>query len=462
MNHVPIGRSLTLAGLALLLVSCSGGPPSGPRGGSIGATYEGTRISAGGCIFGRAEGESALLAGLAAAVIPSLIEQGFSMVGQFLTEAGKDDIDQSPVSATNVLAGPGGLPPCVQVVRGRFYAAAADSEATPAWASPMGLDATAVVNLRNARIHLAGAPDFLFEGFLAHAQGTDFATVIPRYVALNRAIDVPTLNFDSSRSVALALDINRPDAGGESKPAASIAIPLGRLTPGMALCFDPLSGMARGPLGHCRATVASPPAPAPATPGTSSGAFGGLGPAVAGADAAAPMLATSVWSGPGRPFESNWFTMPRATQPAPFTLRVVVTEVRSGSEFAKFLGKVFEASRPALTTLATNVALDATSSERREASARRRAEAAEAAGAGYLTQLNEALTKLTACVEVPADRPSALLVAALAARQAQDKTNRLAREAGSRPPFAALVPEDGTAAARDACRQAITQAANPS
>ena len=465
MKHHPIGRGLVLSGLALFIAACSAGSVSGPRPSIVGATYEGTRIAAGYCIFGRAEGESALLTGLAAAIIPSLIEEGFSMVGRFLTEAGKESIDKSPVSATNVLAGPTGLPPCVQVVRGRFYAAAADATAAPAWASQMGLDATAVTNLRNARLHLAEAPEFLFEGFLAHAQGTDFATVIPRYVALNRPMNVPALNFDNARSVALALDIHRPDAGGEAGPAASIAIPLGRLTTGMAICFDPLSGTARGPQGHCRAMAAAgpslPPTPSPGASSTAPGAFSGLDPAVGGAGASDPPRPTSVWSDPGRPFESNWFTMPRAAQPTPLTIRAVVTEVRSGSEFAAFLGTVFEGARPALTTLASNAALDATSSERREASARRRAEAAETAGSDYLTQLNEALTRLTACIEAPADRPAALLVAALAARQAQEKTNRLARDAGRRPPFVTMVPEHGTAAAREGCRQAVAQAVNP-
>jgi hypothetical protein len=440
-RQVTGGRPLA-AILAVLGLAACAGQADAPRQGA--STYSATRVAMGPCVFANAGGESALAAGIAAAVIPSLVNQGVSLAGTFLAEAGEDKDDASPPAFANMVVANGGMPACIQIVRGSFYDSESDQpgQASPAWLGAMQMDAAALAALRkSARMPLAGQPDFLFEGTLARAAGTNAYTIVPRYVALNRPMVAPALSTESSRGVAVAIDIYGPDIAKASHPVASTALSLGMLRRGEPLCFDPVhGGDARGEAGQCRAAPAGGAAPS-----------GVSGPLVPGAPAARP---APDWREPSRPFETTWFTWAPGASAAPYSVKVVVTESRSGSAFARFLGAVLKGSEAGITTALTSAAEQAVLRQKRDAADIAAATTRRALRTAHLTAVETASQKLQACAA--ATTLASRATAARQSREAQIEVNERAIGLGPEAfRFATLVAASGDEQMRTSCAAAL-------
>jgi len=401
------------------------------------------------CIFANGEAESALVAGIAAAVIPSLVKQGVSLVGSFLEEAGKASEDVSPPAFANLQVASGRVPACIQVVRGSFYASdtGQPAEVGAAWLGAMQMDAATLNTLRSeARMPLAGQPDFLFEGTLARARDTDAYTIVPRYVALGRPMVAPTLSLESSRGVAIAIDIYGADIAKTTQPVASAALSLGMLRRGEPLCFDPVhGGAARGEGGQCRSASAQP---------GGAVATGVSGPLGGGALAAAVARQAVYWKGPSRPFETTWFTWAPGASATPYSVKVVVTESRTGTEFARFLGAVLKGSEAGITTALTGAAEQALLREKRDAAEIAAAEKRRALRTAHLTAVDIASQKLQACVA--ATSISSRAKAARESREAQLEVNERAIGLGQEAfRFATFVAVSGDDQMRDSCAAAL-------
>jgi hypothetical protein len=373
-----------------------------------------------------------------------------------LKTAGESQTTISPPATVNIVARNGQVPVCVQIMRGRFYANAADYDIARAasWGTPMQLDATAIGRLGTvAGFYPADRPDFLFEGYLARAEGTEAVTLVPRYVALNRPMERPTLSFDDTRHLALAFDLFGPNITSSAQPVASAALVLGRLGSGAVLCLPPQDGEARSPGGSCRAIAT--PTPTPGAPPSPPGGFGSFGNVPAPGQAPQPQAALPVainWRSPNL-FEATWFTLPVASQTAAYSLRAVVTETRQGSDFAAFLGRSFDASKAGLTTALTDAAQNAVSQERRDTVATETAARRRTALTAHNTALTAAIAKLSDCAAATNAVPlsQAAREARLAQQEVNDRTIGLGNGAFR---FSSLVPTEATESTRSACSDA--------
>lgn len=376
-------------------------------------TYSTTKVLVGECLFREGSGESAI----GAALLTFGIEKAINLVSGALSIAGQD-------KATTYY-GTGNFDrkfeqlnkTCVIIIKGRFVAdvRSIDNLGQPEWASAMQIPGGALKTLaRQHRTVLADRPDFMFEAVFNKSLGGTAYTLRPLYAALNSPEEKPALNFSGGRRhVALMLSLVPPGAAFDASSNPGAEIILGQLRPGSPLLF-------RFPASSADKTQ------------------------------------YRSW-----PQESRWFTMDAAKINGPITVRAVVTETRSGSALAKFLGEALEAAKPALKEELETELIPS----RRRAAQIADLEAEATLANTYATALQKAYSSLNACAISSAtgnsfDHQAQRMTLSQTARNDQEAANRAAIAASQRPPFSTgqLVTLSANATLLARCRTLRDQA----
>ncbi|HET6941365.1 MAG TPA: hypothetical protein VFH89_04295 [Sphingomicrobium sp.] len=360
-------------------------------------------------MFRETSGESAVPATL----ITFGIEKALNLVGAALKKAGEDEVKTFYANG-NFEGKPAALKEqCVLVLRGQFAGAIDEKDikdlvsAPPAWTNRMLLPSSALVTLaRQHRVYMTAQPDFMFEAaFRSSSDGTAF-TLRPLYAALNKPVARPALNFSGdSRHVAIMISLVAPDAefDADSNPGAEIV--LGQLSPRTPVRFQFLK------VGDNADYV-------------------------------------------GWPQESRWFPLKAEDVNGPFTVRVAVTETRTGSALAKFLSEMFEEVKPTLQTEAENRLIAAKGREAKVAEM----QAEATLEASYQAAVSTALASLNQCASSTADGTSfedqsARLALSQKANTDQDAANQAAISAAKKEiPFSGdtmVAPSAGAAVIAD-------------
>lgn len=275
--------------------------------------------------------------GLTDTVLTALVSKGVNLIGNALTEAGKDKTWKAIASRN--LPGGAAFPVCVQVVRGRFRTDAAP--VTAEWLKPYSAIPNAYDLLKKNGLWPADKPDFFFEGVIVKSEDKSAATIRPVFAVLNEPQGTRATG-DDDRSVVAFFSFStagtRPDLN--ANPAATVV--LGSMVAGRILKFPP-----------------------------------------GGADKAST------------PYEASWFTLSETDARKPLTMTSLVSETQSGSAFFAFLASIFndEAVKKAITERANIILVPGAGQAAEEKETKEARTAADAAD----TKLADAITKLVDC-----------------------------------------------------------------
>lgn len=276
--------------------------------------------------------------GLTDTVLTALVSKGVNLIGNALTEAGKDKTWK--VMGSRNLPGGAAFPACVQVVRGRFKTDAPAAGAD--WLTAYAAIANPYEQLKKNGLWPADKPDFFFEGVIVKSEDKTAATIRPVFAVLNEPQGT-RLSGGEERSVvaffAFSIAGTRPDLS--ASPAATVV--LGSMVPGRTLKF-------------------------PAT-GTSEGA--------------------------STPYEASWFTLSESDARKPLTMTSLISETQSGSPFLAFLASIFndEAVKNSITERANVILVPGAAAAAVDKETNEQRSAADTADA----KLADAITKLVDC-----------------------------------------------------------------
>ncbi|WP_155635483.1 hypothetical protein [Burkholderia cepacia] len=371
------------------------------------------------------QNENPLLLAIAAAVIPALISQATSSIGNTLKASSA--AKTNPVTATtNLVISNSVLPQCIQIVRGQFSGAhwglsGSDPLITraPDWFAEGMSDASRddgrqITKLdidhiwdtlgqitSKSGVLLSQWPDFVVEIVVRDWQGHKALTAAPLFAAYGRPI-LSRMFRSNSRNVQISFSIAAP---GKAASSGSGEITLGLLKPGTAQYYnlDALN----------RITNWNTPKP-PAKQVTK--------------DPNAPMVK-----------ESPLF-VPTIDANGPNVITAVSTEAQDASEFLTFVSGVFASAAPAINTALTNAAdsLLPKSSEQQLADA----QTATTNDGKYASAVTSAFTALQTCAALewtgapPTDQATQVKIASsvVAAASAQRAANTAADTAGKGHP----------------------------
>lgn len=452
------------------LVGCASDPATSRGGLSTSgemSTIHDTRLLAGNCLYGWPEPEAAFLAGLAAAVLPSLIDKGVATLASTIKEAGEEATYQVAVERPLQLAkGKEGIPQCLQLVRGHFFTdKLAVALPEKAWL-PAGTSYPTTEELwevlSSLGLTLAGEPELFVEIPVFQARDGSALAASVRQVTYNKHLG--SRRFRSSNEahgLAVNIAFMTPDQTDIAEvPVASLD--LGKLQPGHTIVYrtphelrhepssGPTSGAAPG-VPPTTVTGGTPPTPAagPLAPGTGLGPVAPPGPGAGGPQAAEdttitvlPVVSTSKML----PLTSRWIPMALSENAKPVTVWVQAVDRQDSNRVLTFIGETLEASKEQVAQV---IKTELVPGERE----RIRIEEATANRANvqaYFTAYSTAETALaeyrTAAFNANGQPIVSLaaVTAALKARAAQEDANTAALIAGRNPPYGSklAVPND--------------------
>lgn len=365
-----------------------------------------TRVFAGQCIVD--EETEAIVETLVAAAIPRLIDMGFNAIGTALKAAGEDQVDQRPASV-NLELSKGELPPCVQVVRGRFRGLDKCDDEIPAWVAANG--GSASIDLffnkesykRMCRVGMAteDPPAMFFEGLLRPASDQSAIAIAPLFAWFNQPMETYTFRFTKARGIALALSFHKIGEASTSSAAPSARIDFGNFEIGQFQQYMPKVRFQKA--------VEMVTARSRFEGGLSSDATGFT---------RSPLM------------ETKWFPLTFSDSGDPWTLTATLFETQKGSKFFKFLSDIFQAEKEALTQAVKEKIDPVTRAEQKLAAA----EAAKTALNAYFTTFKSNINSLTTFCASEDNKKQATQI--LDAFLAQSELNTAAEAAGVSPlPF---------------------------
>lgn len=292
MNHLRRSCAALSGAMAVFLVAAcntTSAPTSSrePAGANL---VTGVQVALGACVTTQPPTGK----GLADTVLTSLVSKGVNLLGNALTEAGKDRTWKA-MGSRNLPGGSAAFPACVQVVRGRFRTDTPAAEAP--WLSQYAVVSNAYELLKTNGLWPADNPDFFFEGAIVTSEDKTAATIRPLLAVLNEPQGMRATGGEE-RSVVVFFAFStagvRPDLG--ANPAATVV--LGSMVPGRTLRF-PSGGVDKS----------------------------------------------------STPYEASWFTLSDADARKPLTVTSLVSETQSGSPFFAFLASIFndESVKKAIT-----------------------------------------------------------------------------------------------------------------
>jgi hypothetical protein len=222
--------------------------------------------------------DKAILPIIAATLITSLVNK----VGDALSKMG--DAKTWPTQASrNFEFEAGGLPQCLQLVRGSFYSSPHVMEAQ--WSGDLENMRT---TLETNGTFLADTPDFFLEAEILKSSDSSAITVRPIISYMGRPAGTRALRSGDERIVALFLSITKPGESATLATAPGATLKLGKHSPGTWKRF---------PLPASGATFSSP-------------------------------------------YDAAWFNLPASYTAKPMTMNVLQTETQGESAFLKFIGGV--------------------------------------------------------------------------------------------------------------------------
>lgn len=276
--------------------------------------------------------------GLTDTVLTALVSKGVNLIGNALTEAGKDKTWK--VMGSRNLPGGAAFPVCVQVMRGRFKT---DAPATSAeWLKAYSAINDPYEQLKKNGLWPADKPDFFFEGVIVKSEDKTAATIRPVFAVMNAPQGTRSTGGEE-RSVVTFFSFStagtRPDLN--ANPAATVV--LGSMVPGRILKF----------------------------------------PAVGAAENAST------------PYEASWFTLSESDARKPLTITSLVSETQSGRAFFAFLASIFndEAVKNAITERANVILVSGAAAAAEDKETKEQRTAADTAD----SKLADAITKLVDC-----------------------------------------------------------------
>lgn len=281
--------------------------------------------------------------GLTDTIASTVVSKGINLLGNALTEAGKEKVWKD-VGSRNLTGGKEHFPKCVQIVRGVFHTSEPSATPAPAWFAGLSVPGNGYTNLLKNGIWPAERPAFFFEGEIRISEDKTAVTVRP-LIAVMYEPQGTRLFRGKTRSVAtffsLATAGTRPDM--DNSPGTAVV--LGQMQPGRIVRF-------------------------PAK---------GAGAAANGSS----------------PYEGPWFTLSEADSQKPLTMTALVAETEPGSPFFSFLGSVFndDAVKKGVTDQARYIFVPGAAAEARETARKEERSAADDAD----KKLADALSALTQC-----------------------------------------------------------------
>lgn len=294
--------------------------------------------------------------GLTDTVLTALVSKGVNLIGNALTEAGKDKTWKAMGSRN--LPGGAAFPACVQVVRGRFKTDAPAASAD--WLTAYAAISNPYDQLKKNGLWPADKPDFFFEGVIVKSEDKTAATVRPVFAVMNEPQGTRSSGGEDRSVVAFfafSTAGTRPDLN--ANPAATVV--LGSMVPGRILRF--------------------------------------------------PAAGTAVNS--STPYEASWFTLSESDARKPLTMTSLISETQSGSPFLAFLASIFndEAVKKAITERANVILVPGAAAAAEDKETKEQRTAADTAD----SKLADAITKLIDCKAAPAKEVLAKGAAAKAA-----------------------------------------------
>ena len=268
-------RLVSLSALALAIQSTEAlaAPPPKPS-----STIDGTQVGLGDCAF------TPRRLGLGSILVTSIVSQGFNLIGNALTAAGRDKTWTSSASRNFDGSQESGLPQCIQVVRGKFRVDGTNGNQS--WARQWP---TAVQGLNDNGLYLDAEPDFIFEGMLVPSKDNSALAIRPTFAYFVRPSGKKSASSDLTRAVAVFVAFHKPGDTITNEGSPGTAIVLGPMSPGSFFTF--------------------------AQPRTDTGQNASI--------------------------ESPWFSISAEDAKSPLTVTVVQTETQPGSPFLAFLASVF-------------------------------------------------------------------------------------------------------------------------
>ena len=309
-------------------------------------TTSALQISTGDCLVAKQTMDDANTKGALDAIAGAVISQGVNYIGKALTAAGAAKT-WTMAGARNIQADSTNFAKCILVVRGRFNTSGG---VIGSWTVPNGWPSDLGKKLATKGVHLADAPDFIFEGQVIASSDKSALAIRPIIASYANPIGTRFLRWGTDRNIALFFAITPPGTKPtiETSPAATVI--LGRFAAATTHFYE------------------------------SSAAY------------------TS-------PYESSWFTLAKADTVKPFTVTVLLSETQDEQQFLTFLGSVL--SDPKVTAAATTQIAQSLGTSAGQQASQDTASKAAAAANDADTKLALAIVKLTTC-KAAADGTSAL------------------------------------------------------
>ena len=392
--------------LVAILTGCAstGTPPSHVQSGAVGSaqvSYYTEAVVVGECAFVQRE-EKLSTNAITTGLISSAISEGLNLIGNMLTEAGRDSAEPTTLATANFEL-KSDTPMCLQLVRGEVFGKQPNE--IPKAVLGEQLKQKEYDKLAKNQLYLAAKPDFLFEGLVLKPKMIDAMTIKPTALWFNKPKERNIFSQSSDRSIAISFTFYGP---GKTMTDAS--------NTGTLLTFE---SVPKGRMIHID-----------------------------------PMERTDPYR--GQPNEGQWFTFNQAENGDPLSVAATITETRPGNKFFAFLGRVFEANKENIEQALNEALLD---EKRREAEIAKRQERTALLNT-LNTDIGKALDALQTCqasgkgndMESIVARTKKANAAALAIKQANDS----AFAAGEPSPFSTSIKVTGAAEeVTGSCEEAV-------
>lgn len=326
---------MTLLGASALLLIGACRPAHSPLAPVTANIVAGVQIGVGPCITKQPPTGK----GLSDTVMTALVSKGVNLLGNALTEAGKDKT-WNAMGSRNLPGGLAVFPACVQVLRGRFNTDAPANEAL--WLKEYASEAGAYDQLKKNGLWPADKPDFFFEGAIVTSEDKSAATIRPLLAVLNDPQGTRSTGGDERSVVAFfafSTAGTRPDL--HANPAATVV--LGSMPRGRILKFSSMGEVDKS----------------------------------------------------STPYEASWFTLSEADARAPLTVTSLISETQSGSPFFAFLASIFteESVKSAITERANVILVPGAREAAKESQIKEQRTAADTAD----STLADVITNLVGC-----------------------------------------------------------------
>lgn len=363
---------ITIFGLATLIAGCAPHIAGTERPPSIlpqDKVYYDTQTVVGPCAT------DAEAAPLLAAVASAVIAQGVNRIGDAI-KASADTETKVVTARRNLELRKGkGLGPCITIVRGWFYREppAYDPAPSPFYVNiksqwPTNSQPEVAAFWRRG-LHMAGTPDFYFQGRIVSSTDGAAYTVLPVMASLDRPISSTPLRPSGTRSVLVSFAFAEAGKSLDLQKGGGTTIVLGKMEPGKLLRFADVNCYAAGKDGKL--------APVTSCPG--EGTFD-----------------TLVRS----PFESDWFSVSLGEKSKPMAVQALASETRSASQFLSFVSDVFGATKGTLTERLQQGLIPSVGDAAEETELAAKEKAANDAD----TAQGKAIADLKACTAAPDDQ----------------------------------------------------------